>query len=140
MRRFVFSLESVLRLRQHEEERALERLAAAAADHTEMTQRLSAIEQKISQTFERPAVTVDAALARERFLDRLDSQRRQQQQAVDQALDVMLVAQHHAQQAQAGRKAIDKLRERRLAEWQQEYNRDEDRTLNEVALSRAGRR
>lgn len=139
MRKFRFSMESVLRLRRQQEDQALERLADAVADQQAAKQRVAATDRQIAEALARPAADVQGAISRETFVDRLTSQRSQQQWELSQAQDALQRAQHDAMTAQAQRKAVERLRERHMESWKQEMGRQEDRVLNEAAMSRAFR-
>ena len=141
MKKFSFSMESVLSLRRLSEDEALEALAAAMRAEAAQRDALTEIDRRIGAVLAAPPlVRPDQQLLRQAHLERLESDREMQQAMIAEAAH----ATHHArvavQDAQAQRKVIERVRERRLAEWQLEAQRAEERTLGEVAQAQAHRR
>jgi len=138
MRKFRFTMESALRLREHQEHQALEQLAGAIGDHAAAQQRLEDTVKQVADTIVRTGHDVHQKVALTAFLCRMDEISLQQQFELAQAQDAVAAATDQARHAQAARKGIEKVKERQLERWQIEASREEDRVLNEAALTRKG--
>jgi flagellar export protein FliJ len=140
MKRFHFSLERLLQLRlaqEQEQARALgearrraeasRRTADASARHVgEVVQQLAAtpVDLRTAGTLSNLLLTLDAAKLAQAAAE--DAQR-----DADAKVAVELSAYDEARQA---RRALERLREERLANWQREVGRAEQRTVDDVAL------
>ena len=140
MRKFRFSMESALRLREYQEQQALEQLAGAIDDKTAIEKRIDATAQKVAAAIQQAGQDVHSKLALSAFLCKMNEISSQQQFELAQAEDALAVATDQAREAQAARKGIEKVRERQLERWRLEAAREEDRVLNEAATSRRGAR
>ena len=134
MRKFRFTMESALRLREHQEQQALEQLAGAINDQTAAQQRIDRTVKQVTEAISRSGQDVHSKLALSAFLCRMEEISSQQQFELAQAQDAVVAATDQARHAQAARKGIEKVKERQLERWQIEASREEDRILNEAAI------
>ena len=134
MKRYKFSLQSALRARRAQEDIARQRLATS-------NHRLQAAEAVYRQTLDeyRGAGVLAGIVAHEVFLD--DTARRDRSaQAVERARQVVKVeaAMYFSAWVDSAKRvrSLDRLDERRRAEWRLEDLRDEAATIDDVVASR----
>jgi flagellar FliJ protein len=144
MARFTFNLEGVLRHRKLHERQKQRVLAERQAMVAQLTRELREMDQQVQ--------AATAQLRESKLLGRLDlafitAHRRytlaMQRRAIDQARRIAL-AQQAVEQARAElvaaareRKVIEKLRERRYQQWQEEQQRKEAAQLDEIGMQLA---
>lgn len=138
MRRFAFSLEGLLKVRQyHEHERELT-LGRATAKYEQLLNQMRTLEQERNATVAAMrGVDLSARLSEgaylqllEQSLEELESRRQQLEASRNEALGEYT-------QALKERKVIDNLKERRAREHYREEARHADRELNEIGSIRA---
>jgi len=132
MKKFKFSLDSVMRLRKHEKEQAELLLSEVLKEQRVLFARQDSLDAEISR-INSTQLPVHLGVQRDIFLQSLHIKTHQ----LGRELRVMEVrvneARDNAVRAQAALKAVEKLRERRYSEWKMEFQREEDRELSEVA-------
>ena len=132
MKKFKFSLDSVLRLRQHEKEQAEIQLAGVLKEQRVLLAQQGALDAEIAR-INSTHLPVHLGAQRDLFLQSLHIKTHQLGGEL-RAMEVRVNdARDQAVQAQAALRAVEKLRERQYAEWQVEFQREEDRELAEVA-------
>jgi flagellar FliJ protein len=142
MKRFRFSLQSLLTLRQHDEQRALERFAATLASRQPAVARrdsarhhLERVRDDLRHEFTTGGVAAHIAhthaYARvlEHELQQADQQLATADQAVANALKDMVAARRQ-------REMIEGLRDRRFHQHARRSRRSEENSLNELASRR----
>jgi flagellar protein FliJ len=138
MRRFAFSLEGLLKVRQyHEHERELT-LGRATAKYEQLLNQMRTLEEERKATVAAMrGVDLSARLSQgaylqllEQSLEELESRRQQLEASRNEALGEYT-------QALKERKVIDNLKERRAREHYREEARHADRELNEIGSIRA---
>lgn len=137
MKRFHFQLESVLRLRRHEEGQALEQLANAMRALRDAEEGRDRLQRQIEEA-ERTAGMLDLRLraAQHDYLAQLTQRLGLQMALIADREHAVSEARRVAAEAQARRKVLEKLQERQRREWERRLAREEEATLGEVALSR----
>lgn len=136
--RFVFGLERVRELRVHDEDRAKEALAASLAHRLRGEALLRAAEDRLADALstgrDDTALTGAALVARQAWTERLERTRAEALGNLSRASDE--VAARRAAVADAGRarEALDRLRERKHAEFRLGAARREGAELDEIAL------
>ena len=140
MRRFRFRAERLLGLRrqtlrmeQASLARALQQLKAAEAGWQHARGALGQAEQALAQLLARPAAGGEELLGR---LELAAEARRRlgfQEQRRREALEQVEAQRQRLVEARRGVRVLERLRERRLAEYRQEVLRNEARWLDEVA-------
>jgi flagellar FliJ protein len=141
MRRFHFSLDGLLRVREyHEHQRELE-LGRATARYEQVLSQMRALEAERRETaFGMSGTDLSARASQshylaliEQTLEELEERRRELEAARNQALQEYT-------DAHKERKVIDNLRERRSREHYRNEARHADRELNEIGSVRAAMR
>ena len=132
MKKFKFSLDSVLRLRQHEKEQAEIRLAEVLREQRGLLSKQGALEAEILR-INSTHLPVHLGAQRDIFLQSLHIKTHHLGGELQEVEIRVNEARDQAVQAQAALRAVEKLRERQLAQWQLEFQREEDRELAEVA-------
>jgi flagellar FliJ protein len=128
MKRFHFALQRVLQLREYAEQAAKVELGRAVGELTRIEQRIASVaEERLRAAGQRfaPQNNFAAIQDYERYITRLDQIR--DKLLLDAARAELVVAekQDAFMEASRERKALDKLRERRLGEYQR-YVQEED--------------
>lgn len=141
MSAFRFRLEKVRRIRQGAEDRAREELAASLAARLESEQVVAATHERLGgaiETHRRVAGLAGASaaelIAAQAFLERVESERALAERVLghhDESVDERRAA---LADAARDRQAMDRLRERRLAEHALHAGRAAAATLDELAL------
>lgn len=132
MKKFNFKLESVLQVRRLREQQALEALGRAQHEHGIARRRFEVAGSELSEAQSTPLPT-HLQQQRELYVYRLRVRVYQLQEDMFIKAGEMERCRLDAVKAQAERKAVDRLRERHLAEWRLEAQREEDRDLSEAA-------
>lgn len=135
MKKFRFKLESVLTLRKHNERKALELLGVAQAAHGKALRRFEVVRAEMKRVEVMP-LGPELQAQRETYLYRLRVRSAQLSEELSLRAGELEASRIQVVEAQAERKAVERLRDRRLSEWQLEAQREEDRNLSEVSLSR----
>ena len=140
MKRFVFRLESVLRWRRSLFEQEQNRLRGLVAERDAILLRLKEIEelrQRAGQALlEAPALTGGELAALEAYRRRLGLERVRRQQEL---ADCEARIEAHRQRVLEARRRVrllERLRERRFAEWEAELNRELEALAAESYLAR----
>jgi flagellar FliJ protein len=137
-----FKLEAVLNQRQHQEESARKIFADAARALRQAQATLSDMENTRAQyrrALRRKQDNSDSAMELilyTRYLGRLASEIREQQHVIDALTKDKEDKRSALMTALKGRKVIEKLKERYLADIAKEERDSEQKLLNEVAISR----
>lgn len=140
MRRFVFRLEAALTQRKAVEDQCLAKFAEIQREMNAIQRDLDEIRTAYSETVARPPVGgLDEMSLRERYLDVL-ALRKAQTERVREGVNMRLrEAREKLVAAQRNRKALERVREVQLAEWQAEQLRQEQAFLDELAVIRHSR-
>jgi flagellar protein FliJ len=139
-KRFKFGLERVRELRVDAEDRAKQDLASSLADRIRQQAEVRAADDRLLSSLQLGRDDVALQLsgtmlqARQAWTERLERSRVDAQRALDGADAV--VAQRRTAVAEAGRarEALDRLRDKRLAEHKAAAARAEDAVIDEIAL------
>jgi flagellar FliJ protein len=136
MKKFKFKLASVLRLRSHEKDMAVQQLADSLRMFNSIKQQLQLLDTEINRA-RLQELPLHLGAQRDLFIQslhvkshRLQGELRSSEVLVNEAR--VLVA-----HAQAALRAVEKLKERQYNDWQMEFQRQEDRELAEVASRRS---
>ena len=132
MKKFKFQLEPVLRLRTHKEQQALLALGQAHKAQLEARKRLLIADAEASGA-KGAALEPEYQAQRDLYLKRLSILCFELSAALSLADAAFEDARAKAALAQAERKAVERLKERHLAKWKTEAQREEDRDLSEAA-------
>lgn len=132
MKKFSFKLDSVLKLRRHREQQALESLGRAQASHNLALRRFQVAESELQKAQLMP-LGPEFGAQRETYIYRLRVRCAQLGEELSLCVGNLETCRLEAVEAQAERKAVERLRERRFSEWQLEAQREEDRNLSEVS-------
>lgn len=137
MKKFSFKLDSVLKLRRHREQQALSALGRAQASHNLALRRFQVAESELQRAQLMP-LGPEFGARRETYIYRLRVRSAQLGEELSLRVGELESCRLQAVEAQAERKAVERLRDRRLSEWQLEAQREEDRNLSEVSSSHRG--
>jgi flagellar FliJ protein len=139
MKRFHFNLQKALDLRAYREQDAEIELGRAISRLTELTNRLKALaEERFRAAADRfaPSNSVEDMLAWERYITRLDNQK---EQLLEDAAAAELTVNEKREiylAASRDRKVLDKLREKRFAEYRKLALREEVKLTDDAASGR----
>ena len=137
MRRFIFRLENVLNIRKKLEEGAERNFAMRRAELLQVENDIEALGDKMHRfmarnRLEEGSYTVREVLAIDNYIARLENEikmleklRKEKQEEVNRILFIL----HEAKRA---RKVIENLKERQLEQYREEWNRDENRELDDI--------
>ncbi len=144
MRRFHFRLQRLLELRAYRERQWEARLAEITGTCMKLSRRIEQTRVDARAGFSldyRQGARLDLELlsARERYLARLDHERRALQQELTQRLQDREEVRAGYLEASRERKVLDKLRERREAEYYSEQRMEEHRVLDDINNGQAAR-
>jgi flagellar protein FliJ len=138
---FRFRLERVRELREHREDEAKLALAAALADHFRAEEQVQAAEQRIEDArlaqldAGRSQSTGTHLLAYQAYLERTESDHRASRHDLHERECEVGDRRDALSHAARERQALERLKERRRAEYQREADRVEALTLDEVAIN-----
>jgi len=140
MKRFVFGLESVLRWRRSLFEQEQNRLRALVAERDAIGLRLRELEQ-LRQRAERalleaPAVTGGELAALESYRRRLSAERARRQEELAGCERRIQAQRERVVEARRRVRLLERLKERRYAEWEAEANRELEALAAESYLAR----
>ncbi len=134
MKRFVFSLQKVLDLREFEKKQAEAELGRAVGEETR-------IENSLKNVAESRASTVRAAdtmrnlselVNVSRYFALLDQQKEQLLEELAQAKLVTEEKREAMREAMKKQKVLEKLKEKRLASWKKEALKEEESTVDDI--------
>jgi flagellar FliJ protein len=131
VKKFVFKLQPVLVMRLQLEQQALQELGITTRAYQQTVSWLKAVKQETAQAGLMP-LAVEYEQQREKYLLRLRIRTAELAYQLKLQAEEMHKARAAAAKAQAERKAVERLRERRMAEWRIEMGREEDRDLAEA--------
>ena len=143
--RFRFGLERVRELRAHDEDRAKEAFAASLTQRMRGAALLAAASQQLdeAQATRREGsaeATGQDLVSMQAYLDRVEQSRRDAARELEQTEDAVAARRRALTEASRRRQALDRLKERRAAEYAAEEARRESARLDEIALSAHVRR
>lgn len=140
MQPFRFRLETLLKFRRIQEEQAQVRFAQAAAAYLAATERLGRLERELAGhldfTREQLGKPVTAGMLKlfQDYHDKLIKDISDQRQTVEAAAAVRRERLVELEEAARNRKLVEKLREKRLAQYQAEALHEEQKLLDELGL------
>lgn len=135
MRRFTFPMDSVLAIRNERERQALELLAQRVADLQVARHRQQALKAQLDGA-QLPADS-RLFLSHQLFVECLEAELRMATAEVAGAEERAAQARALAAKASAEREVLERLRDRRRAEWEGEAQRQETLELDEMGLRKA---
>jgi flagellar export protein FliJ len=139
MKRFTFTLEPVLALREDAERRAMEQLAVELVRHATLTADAERASARLSDAHTRPADATGVDLvARQAFLERLELEAEAGQDRVRSQEGRVAAAQSRLEAVARDREALDGLKAERRAEHTLAATRAEQAELLELVNARAG--
>ena len=143
-KKFTFSLEAALRQRTREEQAALTAFAQAVQSGHAAQAVLEALRARVAEGGRegaRPSVPMDTVgrMHQLLYLDHADLQARRQEQVVAAHTAAMTAAQQALLQAATRRRAIERLRERRLEDYTAAERSRVDKELDESTTMRYAR-
>lgn len=138
MKKFVFSMEKILDLREYEEKQAQIELGKAIADAEKIRQQLNfvATEKAKMLSMDISAVSINERLVHENYLVRLD---RQKEVLLEElAAAELIVEEKRAVFAEAlkKRKVLSNLKEKQLQQYKKEKQLEEDIIVDDIVTSR----
>jgi len=140
--KFVFRLESILRLRRRDEETARKNLGLAVAKEIAQRETLRSLEQELSDEIDAQAQARSGEIWAQGQALYLEWTRGQnlrilaQRQACLDAAAAVAKARSALVEARRAVQVLEKLRERRWAQWHLEQNRKEQAFASDVAAQR----
>lgn len=144
MKRFAFPLEGALRWRQRRLELQESRLRSLAAERDAIRERIGQIGQARRRAEQellgQASIRAEELAALEAYRLRLARERVRLQQAETDCEGRLAAQRERVLEARRDVRLIEKLKERRLAEWQAEADRELEALAAEVFLARWGRR
>jgi flagellar FliJ protein len=143
--RFRFGLERVREIRAHDEDRAKEAFAASLAQRMRGAALLAAASEQLDEahtTRRHGAESTDGQtlVSMQAYLDRVEQSRRDAERELRDSEAAVADRRRALTEASRRRQALDRLKERRAAEYAAEEARREGVLLDEVALSAHVRR
>ncbi len=145
MSAFRFSLEKVLELRKRTEEESARHLATARREADEARRARQALEEARNAGFDKLTRAHGAGGAVGHLqnlmyvLAKVDEQIREADAACRRAEEAVAERMRCYHDALRHRKTLDQLREKHLEAWKSEEAREEQKTMDEIALARHGR-
>lgn len=138
IKRFKFSLEALLRIRGHEEKRAM-------ADLARVLERANASEEKKKKAAENYRHEVEDFSRRQkekfhlglfqmydRYLERLEAEQQQANQELEAMRPALEAEQEKVREARRRKRALELLKERRKSEYDHEIRKQERKELEEI--------
>ncbi len=132
MKRFTFELESVLSLREQEEQRAMQALAGALRALSAAQAEADALTEKITQAQMRDLHAPADHIARQLYVSRLEGVLVLRRAVIADLQETAAHARADAAEAQARREAVSRLKARRREEWELENQRAEQSVLDDT--------
>ncbi len=140
MKKFRFTLEKVLNLREFEEKQAKEELGRVISISNKLNAELQqiAIDRVNTRNSSTSLLSISEFTAAEHYVTRLDNKK--EQILVELAQNELLIEQKRKLFAQAmqNRKVITKLKEKQFKEWRMKNLHEEEATTDDIANSRFG--
>ena len=138
MKKFVFSMEKILDLREYEEKQAQIELGKAIADAEKIRQQLNfvAIEKAKMLSMDISGTSINERLVHENYLVRLD---RQKEILLEElAAAELILEEKRAVFAEAlkKRKVLSNLKEKQLQQYKKEKQLEEDNIVDDIVTSR----
>ncbi|MDY4465993.1 MAG: flagellar export protein FliJ [Candidatus Treponema excrementipullorum] len=138
MKKFVFSMEKILDLREYEEKQAQIELGKAIADAEKIRQQLNfvATEKAKMLSMDISGTSINERLVHENYLVRLD---RQKEVLLEElAAAELIVEEKRAVFAEAlkKRKVLSNLKEKQLQQYKKEKQLEEDNIVDDIVTSR----
>ncbi len=138
MKKFVFSMEKILDLREYEEKQAQIELGKAIGDAEKIRQQLNfvAIEKAKMLSMDISGTSINERLVHENYLVRLD---RQKEILLEElAAAELIVEEKRAVFAEAlkKRKVLSNLKEKQLQQYKKEKQLEEDNIVDDIVTSR----
>lgn len=140
MKRFLFSLETLLSLRKEREQECEIVLAIAAGKLAVIDNRIEAARLAGDNAFMTGGVTIEELRARDRLWMKSVSDRKALEQPRIEASIKVDDARNVYTKAHSQRAALDKLREKRMDQWKLKVKREEIKKLDETAKGATVRR
>ncbi|MCR4400736.1 MAG: flagellar export protein FliJ [Syntrophomonadaceae bacterium] len=141
MKRFEFGLQTKLDVTVTREDQARQELALRRAQLDSEQRRLQALEGEREQCYQRlrqgqqEVLQLDELALVKSYLPRLKERIAAQAERVRRADNEVQAAQERLQELMQERKALEKLRDKEYAEYQQEVLRQEQLVIDEVAIT-----
>lgn len=141
MKRFEFGLQTKLDVTVTREDQAKQELALRRAQLDSEKRRLQALEAEREQCYQRlrqgqqEVLQLDQLALVKSYLPRLKERIAAQAEQVRRAENEVQAAQQRLQELMQERKALEKLRDKEYAEYQQEVLRQEQLVIDEVAIT-----
>jgi len=139
MKRFQFSLETLLSLRKEKEQECEIVLASAVGSLAVIDSRIEAARAAGNSAFQSEDFSLDALRARERLWVKSQSDRKALEKPRQQAVKKVDEARKLYTEAHSDRAALDKLREKRKDQWKFRSKQEEIKRLDETAKGAAAR-
>lgn len=143
MKPFVFKLETLLNIRKKREEEANINLSRAKIKLASARELLQSLYDKQTESWdefrkkqEQGEILVTDFQEWYRFLNFLKEEITNQEQVVERCRQEMLIALHAAEEAMKNRKSVEKLREKRFEQYRIELLQEEQKMLDEIAITR----
>lgn len=140
MKRFQFSLETLLSLRKEREQECEIALASAAGKLTLIENRIEAARLAGDGAFQADVVTLDDFRARDLLWMKSEKDRQNLEQPRSEAAGKVDEARTIYNMAHSERAALDKLREKRVVQWKFKAKQEEIKRLDETAKGAVVRR
>jgi len=139
MKRFQFSLETLLSLRKEKEHECEIVLASAVGSLAAIDNRIEAARQAGNNAFQTDGLSLDALRVRERLWVKSQSDRKSLEKPRKEAMKKVDEARKMYTEAHSSRSALDKLREKRREQWKFQSKQEEIKRLDETAKGAAAR-
>jgi flagellar protein FliJ len=141
MKKFKFTMQSILDVRKSLREAREMELAEARAALARERERLELILRKIAEALS-PEIVLNATegyflVQRERYLKKLRDTRLQQERRINEASTAVDVAMARLKEAITEMKKMERAKERQHEDWSIEFKRDEQKINDETASARA---
>ena len=139
MKPFVFKLEALRKIRLRKEEEQQQQLAIAAGKYKTALEDLKMLQQRFenlllgSEKQKSSGTTISMLIAYETYLQNLQSRVSEQAQFVNELNEERQAALQALEEAMKERKAVDKLKSRRLDAYQELLLQEEQKLLDEIA-------
>ncbi|MCW5936220.1 MAG: flagellar FliJ family protein [Fimbriimonadaceae bacterium] len=134
MRKFKFRLEKLLEWRNAIASEAKAAYLGAAADRISREHSLEEAKERLAHALRQVPSTLPEKLSNEAFLNRLEDERAVAESVVQAALEDEALALAAWRESEKEAEAIRKLRERAQEAWQIEFDRFEQKELDEWAV------
>lgn len=137
MKRFQFRLEPLLRLRAHKEEEWRLKLGQAQAECSRIENQIQLLQRERSAVFSADGGDdMDYHLSRSLYLGRIEEKTRELRQDLDNANIRKEEVLKTYTEVRREYEAINKIKEKRVAEYRKEWFREEAKEIDDIANSR----